>query len=289
MQRTILKWLIGLWVGIFVLQVWAASPAIKPAVSPDSLYPPDIAAIKDRGTLRLAMYAANTPPFFMRDEQGHWTGIDIELAERTAAALGVKLVVIPVPTYDGVINTVASGKADIGAGLISITPERALRVDFATPIYAYHPALLVNRLQLSKLGWNISDLITNLQTTNQPLRFGVLAASANRALLQGAVPSAQITSFQNNDALMQAVADGKIFAAMIDTPEQINVWLKAHPQAVLTTAEGVLTTRTVLFGVALSWKEPHLRNWLDVYVQDSAGLNIQQSVFQKYGVEYPGL
>ncbi|MCX7123878.1 MAG: ABC transporter substrate-binding protein [Gammaproteobacteria bacterium] len=254
----------------------------------ESQYPPDIAAIKESGVLRVAMVSAGVPPFFMQDAQGNWTGIDVDFDRLTAQALGVKLVIVSIPTYDGVIDAVANGQADLGGGLLSVTPDRALRVKFSDGTYAYHPSLLVNRMQMNRLGWNIVNVVSHLQLTNQPLKIGALQYSANIALLQGAAPAAEIITFPTEDAALEAVAKGDVFAAMSDTPEQMNNWLNAHPRAALTTVQGVLTSRSVLFGVAMSWKSENLREWMNVFIKNLESLHMRETLFEKYQVEDPG-
>ena len=275
--------LIFIFLGLFGSYVQAASSTANA-----EQYPPDIAAIKKSGELRLAMFAGGAPPFFMQDANGNWTGIDVDLGQMTAAALGVKLVVVPVPTYDGVIKAVAAGQADLGSGLLSVTPERALLVKFSDATYAYHPSLLMNRMEISRLGWRPENVVSNLQTTTQPLKIGALQDSANISLLQWAAPSATIVTFPTEQAGLQAVADGKVFAAMCDTPMQMNNWLNANPSAALTTVQGVLTTRSVLFGVAMSWKSENLREWMNIYLKSLESLGVQRHLFEKYGVEDPG-
>ena len=128
-------------VSIFLLCVMttlcAAAWAVN-ATSPKHAYPPDIAHIKKKGTLVVAFYNGNVPPFFYHDSKNQWTGIDIDLAKMIAEQLGVKLVVKPSNTYDGIVDMVARRQADIGMGLLGITPQRALKVRFSNRYYAFN-------------------------------------------------------------------------------------------------------------------------------------------------------
>ena len=284
-MRVVWPVLMLIFCGFFLMNVQAATPVSTASISQ---YPPDITAIKKSGVLRVAMVSENAPPFFFKDAQGNWSGIDIDLGRMTATALGVKLVIVSVPTYDAVIDAVVNGKADLGAGLLSVTPNRALRVKFSDATYAYHPSLLINRMQMNRLNWNIMNVVANLQATKQVLKIGALEDSSNIGLLQGAAPSAEIISFPTEDDALQAVAEGKVFAAMSDTPEQMNNWLSAHPDAAFKTIQGVLSSRSVLFGVAMSWKAENLREFLNIYLKDLESMNVQKRLFEKYGVEDPG-
>jgi ABC-type amino acid transport substrate-binding protein len=283
----ILRLLISLvFFSVCLVHVAAASPS---ASQPNlSMYPPSIAAIKKSGVLRVAMFASGAKPFFMQDATGQWSGIDIDLDQMAAAALGVKLVIVPVPTYDDVILAVAAGKADLGEGLLNVTPARALLVKFSDGTYSYHPSIFVNRVQMNQLGWNITNLVTHLQVTQQVLKIGVLDSFANISLVQSFAPAAKIITFPSQDAVFEAVSNGEIFAGMSDTPEEMNDWLNMHPHAALTGAQAVVMTRSILFGVAISWKTEGLREWMNVFINSLDSMHVRERLFEKYGVEDPG-
>ncbi len=247
-------------------------------------FAPDIATIKKTGVLSLAIYNANQAPFFSRDAKGNWVGVDIDFANMIAGQLGVKLVIEPAPTFNDVINMVATGKADIGLGLVSITPQRALLVRFSNPYYTFHPYLLVNRLQLEQAGWNLNNVVDEVQDSNKALKLGALASSANILLLQDALPQVQIVTFPSSDAMMRAVANGQIFAAVSDTPEQLKQWLQKNPEAAVTTGMAMIASHTALFGVALPWKEEGLRQWLNIYINYLQMNGVLTGLLQKYGV-----
>ncbi len=279
-------------ISFIFLSFWmlhAGAATVLPASPPSNFsnYPPDIAAIKKSGVLRVAMYEKGSPSFFMQDASGNWSGIDIDLENMIAAGLGVKLVIIPMSSYDGMVNAVITGKADLAMGLLSITPERALQVKFAHPIYAYHPAILVNRLKLEQLGWTMPDLMNELAASTQPIKIGAIPSSANTDLLHRIAPTAQIVAFPSEDQALQAVSDGTIFAAIGDTPEYMTLWLNKNPHTALTTIQGLVSTRSVLFGIAMSWKAENLRQWLDIFLENIQSQNILTDLFTKYGVPPP--
>lgn len=57
-------------------------------------------------------------------------GVDVEIAQEIANALGKELVIEEMP-FDSIIAAVSTGKADFGAAGMSVTPERAEQVDFS--------------------------------------------------------------------------------------------------------------------------------------------------------------
>lgn len=75
---------------------------------------------------------------------GKIIGVDIEIAEKIANALGKKLVVKDV-AFDSIINEVKTGKSDIGAAGISYTEERAKEVLFTDNYSTSKQIIIVNK------------------------------------------------------------------------------------------------------------------------------------------------
>ena len=74
---------------------------------------------------------ATFPPYeFLQGNEV--VGIDIEIVKAVAAKVGQKLVVDNV-LFDSVIPSIISGKADIAAAGITVTPDRQKNVDFSIP------------------------------------------------------------------------------------------------------------------------------------------------------------
>jgi len=69
------------------------------------------------------------PPFAMKDDQGQWHGISIDLMNIVANRLNVELE-FSEKTLDELISNVASGELDASIAAISITPEREQIIDF---------------------------------------------------------------------------------------------------------------------------------------------------------------
>ena len=79
------------------------------------------------GTLTMATNAAFPPYEFI--EGGKVVGIDAEIAQAIADKLGLELQIDDIE-FDSIIESVKSGKADIGLAGMTVTDERKLEVDF---------------------------------------------------------------------------------------------------------------------------------------------------------------
>ena len=77
---------------------------------------------KDENTLVMATEAGFAPYEYY--ENNEIVGVDVDIANEIAAAMGKELVIKDV-AFDSIINEVKSGKADFGAAGISYSDERA--------------------------------------------------------------------------------------------------------------------------------------------------------------------
>jgi polar amino acid transport system substrate-binding protein len=108
-------------------------PLVEPARAQAAEAPEPPAAELVVGTLV-------APPFAMRDAEGGWSGIAIELWQEVARRTGL--------TYrfqeydeDTLLAAIEAGKVDVGVGPLLITPERVRVVDMTSPFM--HIALAI--------------------------------------------------------------------------------------------------------------------------------------------------
>src|SRR6266511_4598073 len=105
--------------------------------------PKDTQAIIARGTITVAITKFDLPAFHWRNSRDELAGPEIELARLIGRLLKVGVVFVDdCPTFDSVIDAVASGRADIGVSKLSQTPSRILHVRFSEPYLALRQAFL---------------------------------------------------------------------------------------------------------------------------------------------------
>lgn len=73
-------------------------------------------------------------PFEMVDENGKYSGVDLEIAYYLAQELNKELVISDMD-FDAVVNSVQSGISDIGMAGLSVTPDRQKVVTFSDSYY----------------------------------------------------------------------------------------------------------------------------------------------------------
>ncbi len=98
--------------------------------------------VKAAGVLKIGVDDA-FPPMEYRDEKGQIVGFDVDLANEIGRRLGVAIEWVPT-AWDGVILALQSGKFDMILSSMTITEERAKRVDFSPP-YIWGAQIIVVR------------------------------------------------------------------------------------------------------------------------------------------------
>ncbi len=91
---------------------------------------PTIDAIKEKGKL-VVMTNASFPPFEYIDAQGNVVGVDLELAQKVADAIGVEMEIVDMD-FDLLIDSLKNGKGDLVAAGMTARPDRAEIIDFST-------------------------------------------------------------------------------------------------------------------------------------------------------------
>jgi len=102
-----------------------------------------------------------SPPFAIKEPDGRWTGISIELWERVAGELE-----LPPPTYremtlEQMFSALETGQVSAAVAAISVTPEREQRVDFTHP---YHNTGLGVAVSATRSGGLWNTLVSRLLT-----------------------------------------------------------------------------------------------------------------------------
>ena len=107
-------------------------------------------SIKENKKLVVAV-SPDYPPFEFKtlvDGKDQVVGSDIKLAQAIANELGVKLEVTTM-SFDNVLSSLQSGKADLAISGISVTDERKKTFDFSYPYYETQNAIIVRKDQES--------------------------------------------------------------------------------------------------------------------------------------------
>lgn len=83
------------------------------------------------------------PPFVMRDEDGQWSGLSIDLWEQVAGKLGLKTQFVE-RKLPALFSDLQSGDINVAAAALTVTAQREARIDFTYPFYTSGLAIAVS-------------------------------------------------------------------------------------------------------------------------------------------------
>jgi len=110
----------------------------------------ELAEIKERGVLKIAM-SGQYPPFNFVNEQNKVVGFDPSIGTEIAKRMGLEVEIITT-AWDGIIGGLLASKYDAVVGSMSITEERDKVIDFVGPYYNTKRAIF------AKAGSDISSV-----------------------------------------------------------------------------------------------------------------------------------
>lgn len=94
----------------------------------------DAAAGKAPG-VELVVGTKEAPPFAIKQHDGSWSGISVELWRRIADKAGLRFRLVETQSVQDLVDGVASGTFNAGVAAVTVTAARERRVDFTQPFY----------------------------------------------------------------------------------------------------------------------------------------------------------
>lgn len=158
-----------------------------------------IERIRKSGVLRVAVLIGQDPYFHKDLATGVWSGACIDMANDIASKLGAKVETLE-STWGNQILDLQADKIDL-AFAVNPTPERALVIDFASPILV-HSFTAVTRKGFPKpTTWTDLD--------KPEVRIAVDLGSTHELIARRYAPKANILAFKTRDEAVLAVATGR--------------------------------------------------------------------------------
>jgi polar amino acid transport system substrate-binding protein len=207
---------------------------VSPRTASDTL-----AAIEKSGTLRVGV--ALIIPWAMHDKDGELIGFEIDVAKKLARDLGVKPEFHPTPFRELVPDLVA-GKFDVIVSGLSITAERALKVEFSNPYNETEVKLLAGAKSPAAGA-------TTLDAFNKDsIKVGVLEGSTAEDMAGVILTNAQIIDYTDSAAAFNDLVEGKLDAAVADSPRP-EIVAQLFPDKVKCLCDQPLSTYPAAFAV----------------------------------------
>ncbi len=245
-------------------------------------YLPDIQQILDKKKLVVAVIALDAPPMIETGKDRKLTGFDIELARAIAKTLEVEVEFLrTAKTYDGVVELVAKGDADIGVSYLSRTTKRAKFVYFTKPYLIQSATLLVNRTKAFGYRWDCPSLDEVRELIKTPGLIGIMKKGAY-ATWAKRFPDASVKEFDSAFENMSAVLKGEILGSL-QGEVQARDFLQDDPAAAIRLKLCEVGKRKDYIAIAVRPDAPNLWYWLNVFLENRTLVFTTEDIFMRKG------
>jgi len=195
------------------------------------------------------------PPFEFIDDKGNIVGFDIDLVNTLANMTGYKVQIVSM-SFDSLILALQNKQIDVIAAGLTIRPDREKVVAFTIPYWNATMSIVV-RNGSSFMPKSLDDLVGKT--------VGAETSTTGEMLLKDYVNQTgkqiNIKSYENFILIVQDLVNGKLDAAMIDTPVAQS-FTKQYPVTISATID-----TGQRFALAVNKDDMQLLNQLNAALQ----------------------
>jgi polar amino acid transport system substrate-binding protein len=256
-------------VAIIALSLAACSSA--PAASSAQQDPySNIRRIQEAKVLKVGT-GAGYYPFEMIDKEGNMVGFDMDIAQGMADALGVKLEVVDFKDFDAILPALGSGQIDMIIAGMTITPERALVVNWSQPYFSAGQAVLIN----SKYKGTITDA---MQLNDAKYTIVTEQGTTGDVAAQKLFTQANIRPMKGGNEATLDVCNGTSDAFVYDQPF-IAIQAMQYTDCVYPLLNPFTSEK---FGVAVRAGQTDLLQWVNTYLDSYLDSDAYNDSFNRW-------
>jgi len=232
-------------------------------------------SIRDSGTLRVIASPDNPPMIYVGKDARTLEGMEIDLTEAMAEALGVKLNITK-GTFDSLIPSISAGRADLAVGSIGDLKARQSQVDFIDYVKA-GVGMAVLRGNIAGIK-NLASLCgTKVAVVRGSFEERELASQQTKCQSSGS--TLEIQPFADGPSAVLALRSGRADVWSGDSA-QVAYALKQFQN----TLEAVGEMRPIaLLGYAISKQNTQLRDAIKAALGELQARGTYQQILDKWG------
>ena len=209
----------------------------------------DLQAIISSGKVRIGV-PIDVPPFGSVDASNQPVGLDVDMANKIAEALGVKLELQQI-TGANRIPYLATDRLDVVIAAMGATPERALQIAFTSPYAA---------LSIGVFGPDSINVKSAADLTDQVI--AVARGTTQDLELTKAAPNANIQRFDDDATAAAAFLSGQ--AQLLATADVVAKDMMDKDPKVQLKPKFILQFSPCYIGIQQG--NPELLQWLNTFV-----------------------
>lgn len=226
-----------------------------------------------RGILRVGMGSGGFMPLHGTNVEGKQVGLELDMLEKMADILGVKLQIV-LTNWDGIIPALLSGKFDILCSSMTITPERALKLDFSVPYLTVGQTIIYNNKRFS-----IPPQLNGLM--NDRVIISTLIGSTGYMAAKRMFLNSEILTYDSSDEAALQVSLRNADIMVIDSIYADNI-TKKYDQ--LSRTEQLFTKEKI--GIAIRKGDLETLRWIDTFIEWLNTTGLMQDLERKWFENY---
>ena len=199
--------------------------------------------------------SGDQPPLTAKNRKGEIIGLEADLAESFAAAMGVRLK-FQVRSFSELLPALLAGKVDLILSGMTITPKRNLKVAFVGPYFISGKGILT-KLETVASAQDPGDI-------NRPdFTLAALQDSTSQLFTEQMIPDAKLVTTKTLDEALDLLFKGEVDALIADYPFCAVAALRYRGKR-LVAGEARFTFEPI--GIALPSNDPLLVNWIENFL-----------------------
>jgi two-component system, NarL family, sensor histidine kinase EvgS len=250
---------------VLSLLLWQVAPAQTPASKQPALAAsapaasplPKLLVLSDAERIWVAAHPVlrvavpgEFAPFYFATERSRYAGFAIDLTERLAERVGLRLAYQSYPTHAATLDAVKRGEVDL-VPFTSESPERRQYLAFARPLFSAQMVYVTNRA--------LTDVALDARFSG--LRVVVERGTGGEDVMQQRFPQAKLVVHDNADSAILAVATGDA-DAFVGYRQVAVYYMEKHLTANLMV-RGAISTLSTALGPAVRKDQVELASLLD--------------------------
>jgi len=225
--------------------------------------------VRARGVLRVGS-TGDYKPFSYQIGVGNFIGLDMELANSLAQALGVKLEVVPT-SWPTLMKDFEDGRFDIALSGISITPERQKKALFSIA-YLRDGKTPITRCE------NQARFQTLAQINQPGVHLIVNPGGTNERFAKANAPLAQLAVYPDNVTIFEQIVSGSADLMMTDAVEA-RLQQRLHPQLCAVHPDTPFDTAEKAIMLP---RDPAMKAFVDQWLTQRIASGEQQRGFDRW-------
>ncbi len=206
-----------------------------------------------RGTVRVGV--SLFAPWVMQDDSGQLSGSEIDIAKKLSQDMGVKPE-FKIYNWEDIIPALEKGEIDIIISGMTITPARALKINFSQPYFDSGISLATNTEK--------TQHIKNLEELNHPdISIAGVEETVSLAAARQLFSKAKISSFKTAEEAQKALLEGSAHVYIASIPQPRFLAHRYPDKIDLPLARPLLTDKV---GMAVKKGQQEWLNFLNSWV-----------------------